>query len=132
MAESINNYPLSTEQNDFIPLDVAKPSRLHMSTANTTGLAIEFASNDNNIVSITSDTLSFISVNPAVEDFADIVSGGFTEGVYAITEGYTHVLALPKNVTLFSSTTDAAKRVILQEVIRWAALGGQSVSYEVS
>jgi len=132
MAEPIDNYPLSTEQNDTIPLDVAKPSRAYLTTAKTIETVITLTNDDNNIFSVNSDTLSFISINPDITSYADLNLNGFNTGVYVVTEGYTHVLALPKTIYLFSSTTDAAKRITLQEIVRWAAAGGQAISYGAS
>lgn len=130
--EPKNNYALSTEQNDAIPLDVAKPSRVYLNTANTTGVTLTLTEDDNNIFSVNSEALTFISVNSAITDYADLNLAGFNEGVYVVTEGYTHILALPKTIYVFSALTDPAKRVVLQEIVRWAAIGGQAISYGVS
>lgn len=130
--EPVNNYPLGTEQNDVIPLSVAKPQRAYISSAKVTGTTLTLTEDENNICSILSEDLTFISVNPSITELADLNTNGFNAGVYVLTEGYTHMLALPKTVYIFSATTDPDKLVVFQEIIRWAAIGGQSISYQVS
>lgn len=132
MGESANNYPLSTEQNDSIPLDIAKPSRVYLLGSDVTGVTLTLTQDDNNIFAVSADVLTFISINPEIDNYVDLNLSGVNEGVYVITPQYTHMLALPKTVKVFSVETNALKRIIMQEIVRWAALGGQSVSYEVS
>lgn len=54
---------------------------------------------------------------------------GASDGVYYCLPACTHILALPKNCTLFAGAT-ASENIFVQEIIRWAALGGQQVAYE--
>lgn len=132
MAEDVSNYPLSTELNDSIPLEVAKPARVYILPRNTTGVALTLSEDDNNIFSISSDFLCFVSTNAAIDNYSDVNLSGVNNGLYVITPGYTHVLALPKNCWIFSNQTDAAAYIYAQEIVRWAALGGQAVAFEVS
>lgn len=132
MAEPKNNYPLSTEQNDTIPLEVAKPEALYWLTASTTAAPLTFKEDDNNIFCITSDVLAFISTNPAITAVGDLVTGAVNEGVYLITPQFSYTLALPKEVVIFCVATDATKNIYLQEIVRWAAAGGQAISYGAS
>lgn len=132
MVEPVNNYPLSTEQNDSIPLDIAKPSILRIYPKHTTGVTITLSEEENNVVSISCDTLCFISTNAAINDYADLSLAGANSGVYAITPNFTHVLALPETVYLFSPDIAGTEYIYIQEIIRWAAMGGQAISYEAS
>lgn len=132
MAEDVSNYPLSTELNDSIPLEVAKPERLHIFARNTTGTPLTFLADDNNLVCVSSDFLCFISTNSGLNDYSELSHNGVNTGVFAIQPGYSHMLALPKNCWLFSDTANPAQFVYLQEITRWAALGGQQVGFEVN
>lgn len=128
--EPRDNYPLSTEQNAAIPLEIAKPSLVYLNTAKTAGQLLTFAADDNNILAINAGALAFISTNPTITGFSDLNLAGFNEGLYVLTEGYTHILALPRVCYLFSAVTDPTKRIVIQEIVRWAALGGQQISRE--
>lgn len=130
--EPINSYPLSTEQNDIIPMDVAKPANFYWLHPNIAATSITFPEDDNNIVCITSDVLCFVSVNPAIDSVGDLVTNIANPGIYVITPNFSHILALPKDVKVFSAATEASKNIFIQQLIRWAAAGGQSISYGVS
>lgn len=132
MIEPIDNYPLSTEKATAIPFEIAKPGALFWLNASLTPTTLTFKAEDNNIFTVTAEVLTFISTNPAINSVADLATGVANEGVYVVTPDYAHVLALPKTVKVFSIVTAGNKNIYLQELVRWAALGGQAITYGVS